>query len=151
MSGNKRNSCLSDIIETRKKRNAVAVANQPGDKQKVKIWNIHVKIKSQSGFFLTSGVSVRRSGFRTLGPSSDETSCVRTTRVWTRPRTGRPCLEERRPDRPRRFPTPPWVHPALLRPSQTWPTPQCPPSPPYWPPSRAAWTSTNAGVHRRAP
>lgn len=178
MSGNKINFCQLSLkpekiyIYIKIKTKCSCCGKTTRRQTESKIWDIQVKIKSQSrhsalmrwtffpwakhgfvvsGLFITSGVSVLRSGFRMLGPSSDETSCVRRTQVWTRPRTGRPCLEERHPDRPRRFPTPPWAPPALPRPSQTWPTPQCPPSPPYWPPSRAAWTFTNAGVHRRAP
>lgn len=92
----------------------------------------------------------RRSGSRMLGPSSDGTFCVRRTQVWTKPRTAPPCPEERLPDRPQRSPTPPWARPAPPPPSQTLQTPPCRLSPPYWPPCRAAWTFTNAGVPRRA-
>ncbi len=53
MSGNKRNSCLSDIIETRKKRNAVAVANQPGGQTESK--NLKYSRKNQiSKWFLSN-------------------------------------------------------------------------------------------------
>lgn len=60
----------------------------------------------------------RRSGFRTLGPSSGATSYGRKTRVWTSPQRPR-CRRGRRRDRRRSSPTPRSAPPARPPPSQT--------------------------------